>query len=200
MTSDFLSVPDIMAVGQRISCIFLVKCYGLGFIDPSGESKDIEEGTKLELPMWMAKRLKSRHIIEIETPKSYDDKFREIVEADATIIDLHKHGPNYYTFGKHLISMDLKDSQAIARSMVDAFRQRFHKIFDYAVNSTPDTQKELLDFQAILDNQELELMKEGRKATVSFKEWETRKNNRLTTSDIVASLNKRKAAMIDDDH
>lgn len=199
ITSDYLSVPDIMALGQRVTCKFIVSCYNLGFIDPSGESKDVPEGTKLELPLWMAKVLKNRHIIEIEVPKSYNETFREMIEADATVIDLHKNGPNYYTFGKHLVSMGIKGSYGIAQSMVDAFRQRFRQIFHFALNTTSDTQMQFLDYQATLDNQELSLLKSGREATKEYKKWERRTNDRLTASEIVTSLNKRKAAMIEDD-
>lgn len=188
-----------MAQGQKVTCKFIVNCYGLGFIDPSGESTDVAEGTKLELPLWMAKVLKSRHIIEIEVPKSYNETFREQIEADANTLDFHRHGPNYYTFGKHLVSMNVKGAYSIAMSMVDAFRQRFHKLFDYALNTSTDTQQQFLDFQARLDNQELTLLKLGRNATSEYKQWERRTNDRLTASDIVTSLNKRKAAMIEDE-
>lgn len=199
ITSEYLSVPDIMALGQKVTCKFVVNCYGLGFIDPSGDSTDVAEGTKLELPLWMAKVLQGRHIIEIEVPKSYSETFKEQVEADAMTLDFHRHGPNYYTFGKHLVSMRVKGAHSIAQSMIDAFRQRFHKIFDYAVNTSSDTQQQFLDFQATLDNQELSLLKLGRSATSEFKHWERRTHGRLTASEIVTSLNKRKAAMIEDE-
>ena len=199
ITSEYLSLPDIMAQGQKVTCKFIVNCYGLGFIDPSGDSTDVAEGTKLELPLWMAKVLKNRGVIEIEVPKSYSETFREQIEADATTLDFHRHGPNYYTFGKHLIAMSVKSAYSIAQSMVDAFRQRFHKIFDYALNTSTDTQQQYLDFQATLDNEELSLLKLGRNARSEYKEWESRTNYRLTASKIVTSLNKRKAALIDDE-
>lgn len=69
-------------------------------------------------------------------PKDYNQRFREILEADATIVDLHKHGPNYYRFGQHLASMNLSESEDIANSLIDSFAQRFHKLVNVALSGS----------------------------------------------------------------
>ena len=77
-------------------------------------------GTKVEMPFWMARALCSskRHIVAVDTPKNYKDSYREILTADANVVDLHKLGPYYYCFGTHLLKFEQPDSADIAKSLV----------------------------------------------------------------------------------
>ena len=193
---DFLSCEDISAQSQKVTCSFLRNVTGIGFLDPSAELSDVAAGTKLELPLWLAKVLLARKLVDVEIPKGYNETYREILEADAAVVDLHKLGPDFYTFGQHLLSLDVKDGADIARSLVSAFHQRFHLILDYAMNSSLDTQAEVLKFQGQLDNSELLLLNSGRKAADSFKQWENRTCDRMKATDMVSTLNKKKKAVV----
>lgn len=197
---DYLSMESALALGQKVTCYFLRPVTGLGFIDPASEMKDISAGTKLELPLWLARVLYARKMISIEVPTQYGERQRDIFEAGATVeagVDLHKLGPNYYTFGKHLVTVGVKDSDLIAQSMVKVFHDRLHPLLDFAMNPCQDTQKELIDFTTRLDEDEKQLLSEGRKATEEFKKWEMRRSEKLTANPMVTSLNRRKRAMAD---
>jgi len=132
---DYLSIDDILSSNQRVSCKFEVNISKLGFIDTSSDCDDIQEGTKLELPFWLAKDFYSQGLVTIETPKGYNQVYREILEADSNIVNLHKLCPNYYKFGTHLAKSKLPDSQAIAKSLLDTFYQRLRRIMDNSSNS-----------------------------------------------------------------
>lgn len=196
---DYLFSKDIMCQAQKVTCCFLKDVKGLGFMDSASELKDITVGSKMELPLWMAKCLKARKCISIETPKGYNETYREVLEADSSVVDLHKHGPHYYQFGKHLAQdLGLKDRVAIADSMVSTFHQRIHTLFDQAMNTSQDTKLTLLDYQSRLDSDELDILQEGKKATDDFKKWETRQSDKLVANEMVASLNRRKRALLMD--
>ena len=78
-------------------------------------------GTKMELPFWLATGLcsKKRKIVSIELPKSYKRGYREILSADANVVDLHKMGPYFYAFGSKMLSFEHQESEDIAVALLD---------------------------------------------------------------------------------
>ena len=91
-----------------------------GFLDPSCDGEDLKLGTKLDLPLWLAKALcgNRRHTVSIDMPKQYKEVYREILSADASVVDLHKLGPYFYAFGSHLLRFDHVESADIAKSIL----------------------------------------------------------------------------------
>lgn len=134
LNCDYLSIDDILSFNQKVSCKFETNISKLGFIDSSSDCDDIQEGTKLELPFWLAKDFFSQGLISIETPKGYNQVYREILEADSNVVNLHKISPNYYRFGSHLARSGLIDSQAISKSLLNTFYQRLRRIMDNSSN------------------------------------------------------------------
>ena len=53
-----------------------------------------------------------------ELPKPYRKGYREILSAEATVVDLHKLGPYYYTLGTKLSQFDHVESPDIAESLL----------------------------------------------------------------------------------
>jgi GINS complex subunit 3 len=110
--------------------------YIAGFIDQSSDGKDILPGTKIECPFWLAKALcsRKRRIVSVEIPKQYREGYREILKADANVVNLHKLGPHFYTFGTQLLSFDHSESTDIAKSLL--------QVGLYCYISSQDFQKE----------------------------------------------------------
>ena len=65
---------------------------------------------------------RKRHIISADVPKNYRDTYREILTADANVVDLHKLGPYYYCFGTHLLKFEQPDAADISKSLVKVSR------------------------------------------------------------------------------
>lgn len=191
---DYLSTDDILALSQRVGCKFEKPVEGLGFIDQSCENNDIPIGNKQEMPLWLAKVMLKMKLINIEVPKGYNTTYREILEADSTVVDLHTLGPHFYKFGKHLVGLNLKESDEIAKSLIGSFHQRFHKLFDFSLSGTADTALEILQYQSTLDNIELDILDAGRRSTSEFKRWENRTSEKVTANEMVATHKKRKRA------
>lgn len=189
---DYLDCDDILTLGQKVTCVFEKPVTGLGFIDPSSDSQDIVAGCKLELPVWLAKVLKDRKVVSVEIPKGFNETYREILEADASVVDLHNLGPNYYRMGKHLVEMDLKDSQEISKTLVTTFHDRFHKLLDYSIYDSQDTASEMIGYHSSLDNMERDLLAVGRASTEQFRQWSNRSCEKITANQMVSALNKKK--------
>lgn len=80
------------------------------------------QGSKLEIPLWLAKGLhdSKRRIISVELPKIYKEAWRTVFSADANVVDLHKMGPYYYGFGSQLLNFDNPENPEIAQTILQA--------------------------------------------------------------------------------
>ena len=105
---NYFSIEDILATQERVPIETESELKNLGFLDQGADNVDLARGTKLELPFWCVEGLKSnqaRSYISVDIPKTFKEIFREIMSADPNVVDLHKMGPYYYEFGRHLIKM-----------------------------------------------------------------------------------------------
>jgi len=182
-----------MANSQRVVTTFLQRVPGVGpVLDPNTDLPDVEVGAKLELPLWLARELHSESLVDVQAPKGFNRTYREILEADANCVDLHKLCPNYYRLGGHLARMALDESQDIATSLVDTFHQRYHRLVNYSVSSAGDTVGECQAFIAQLDNDERRMFRAGKEAADQMKEWDNRSIEKVTANEVVVNLRKRK--------
>lgn len=80
------------------------------------------QGSKLEIPLWLAKGLhdSKRRIVSVELPKIYKEAWRTVFSADANVVDLHKMGPYYYGFGSQLLNFDNPENPEIAQTILQA--------------------------------------------------------------------------------
>lgn len=144
--SNYFDLNDILSQTIRLSVKFQRTIPKLGYLDPSQQhhqeessddnmtSHDIAIGTKLELPLWMVKELNGDRAVMVKLPKGYNLIYREILEADANCVNLHKLGPNYYLSGRHLTGMNLAESEDVAISMLRTFKQRFRRLVNFALS------------------------------------------------------------------
>ena len=134
-SSEYLDINDILAVSVKATCRVVQPLHKMGFIDCSAEDNDLPRGTKLELPLWMASQLLEFGIINMELPRGYTEAYREVLDADPTVVNLQKLGPNFYQTGRHLCRIYPDESKQIAESLVRTFIDRATKIMDYSTSS-----------------------------------------------------------------
>lgn len=188
---DYFSIDDILASDQRVPCQFELPVYRLGFLDPSTNQEHLEVGTKLELPFWLAKALCSRkkQIVSVELPKAYREAQRDILSADAKVVDLYRLGPFYYSLGVKLLSFNHLERRDLSKSLLEVFLNRFRFIMDtsqhaFQTSTTALTTK--------LDEKERKLFSVGQKAMSDFENWERGLSHKIHTSNIVKNSRKRK--------
>lgn len=99
-----------------IHSIFNVCCFRLilGFLDPSAAEDDLKADTNTEIPIWLAESLYTRTppLVNVELPKTYKESYREILNADACTVDLHKLGQYFYELGCYVAKHDIKGEVA----------------------------------------------------------------------------------------
>lgn len=120
-SENYFDIDDIIASDIKIPCKFDMSVYWLGFLNKTDDSDHIEVGVTMELPLWLAATLNShkRHVVSVELPKSYQEKYREIIRADANVVDLYKLGPYYYISGMKLLQLDHPDTDPLSRSLLE---------------------------------------------------------------------------------
>ncbi|KFV65622.1 DNA replication complex GINS protein PSF3, partial [Dryobates pubescens] len=156
------------------------------------------QGSKLEIPLWLAKGLhdSKRRIISVELPKIYKEAWRTVFSADANVVDLHKMGPYYYGFGSQLLNFDNTENPQIAQKLLFAaalqtFIGRFRRIMDSSQNAYNEDTSALL---ARLDELERALFRAGQKGLHDFQCWEKGQAAQITASPLLQNYGKRKFA------
>ena len=138
-TPGYFSLQDILATQERVPCLVEKDLKDIGFLDPGSENVDLAKGTKLELPYWMVEGLRSnidRNYVTVEVPKTLKEGYREIMSADPDVVDLHKLGPYYYEFARHLMKLTPGEGEAIGKSITQTLKRRFRNIMDQSENSS----------------------------------------------------------------
>lgn len=87
-----------------------------GFLDQSTPDKDLQQGHKIDLPIWIVRPFSETLLPD--TPKVYRASYRQILSADPNVVDLHKLGPYFYAFGQKILQLNLLDIDEIGTSLM----------------------------------------------------------------------------------
>lgn len=196
---SYFSLEDIIASNDKLCCKFRVSIPELGHLVAGSEVPDILPGSRLELPCWLATSLCNarKQTAEVDLPKQYKAKYREIFNAEATVVDLHKLGPMFYLSGFHLRVFPYPEITAILLSLSKMIRERAIMILDSAANAAsearsrrkgdvPTTAVMVTTCFPLLDELEKLLYRIGESAYLSLHDWYSRKGiDRLEASSLV---------------
>ncbi|XP_038610014.1 DNA replication complex GINS protein PSF3 [Tachyglossus aculeatus] len=193
---NFLSLQDILLSQEKLPARTEAPLPRLGafFQERSGAAEadgGIPEGSKLEIPLWLAKGLydNKRRILSVELPKTYKEGWRTVFSADANVVDLHKMGPHYYGFGSQLLHFDSSENTKISQTLLQTFIGRFRRIMDSSQNAYNEDTSALV---ARLDELERGLFQTGQKGLNDFQCWEKGQASQITASSLVQNYKKRK--------
>ncbi|KAL1122666.1 hypothetical protein AAG570_002993, partial [Ranatra chinensis] len=159
----------------------------LGGIDPRSETSVIEQGTKLELPYWIAKVFLEDGVALFEYPKIFTEMYRDVLKADASVVDLFKMSKYFYEFGRQLTFLRHRDSEELSNTLIQTFIDRFRKISDWAQATSLEA-----GTADKLENLERSIMARGQKAQSKLSYWLAHGVGTITTAEMVGVHNKRK--------
>ena len=144
-SSQYFSLDDILASQERIPLTIKQDLPQLGFLDSQSHHQNdptiLSNGTKLELPLWMAKSLKAQGRAKLDLPQTWSLSQRQIYTADPNVLDLHKYGPFFYQSGCHVLKLVSKgqnldeEAESIAALLVETLTKRFRRIMDASANA-----------------------------------------------------------------
>ncbi|KAJ0174045.1 hypothetical protein K1T71_010191 [Dendrolimus kikuchii] len=186
--SNYLSITDILVTNERIPCKFLHDLPKMGFLDPSAADDDLKAGTNAEIPIWLAESLYTRRppLVNVELPKTYKDSYREILNADACTVDLHKLGQHFYELGCYVAKHDIKGE--VGSTLINTLRQRFRMLLSASVATDS-----ISAMQPLSASERLQAAAAARTER-NLASWLQRGDCPLTTANMVANHRKRKRA------
>ncbi|XP_068059168.1 DNA replication complex GINS protein PSF3 [Anomalospiza imberbis] len=198
MEENFLSLDDILMSQEKLPGRAASALPRLAVLmgQSAGSGESVPEGSKLEIPLWLAKGLhdSKRRIISVELPKIYKEAWRTVFSADANVVDLHKMGPYYYGFGSQLLNFENPENPEIAQTILQTFIARFRRIMDSSQNAYNEDTSALV---ARLDELERALFQVGQKGLNDFQCWEKGQASQITASSLVQNYGKRKLTEVD---
>ncbi|XP_006641243.1 DNA replication complex GINS protein PSF3 [Lepisosteus oculatus] len=196
MEDNFLSLDDILLSQEKLPCRTETAFPRLGFLEKSGDTGDIQEGTKMEMPLWLAKGLydSKRRVVAVDLPKVYREGWRTVFGADPNVVDLHKMGPYYYGLGSQLLHFDSPENPDIAQTVLQTFVRRFRRIMDSSQNAYNEDTSALVEK---LDCMERSLFRSGQAGLHDFQRWEKGQSSQMTASSLVQNYRKRKFAELE---
>ena len=189
---SFFDLGDILASQQKVPCQFEQPVYRLGYLNPhSSTDEHIQAGAKMELPLWLAQALgaRRRSIVKIDLPKQYREQQRNILSADANVVDLYKQGPYFYAMGVKLLFFDHLERSEVAKSLLETFLNRFRRIMDTSHHAFSSDVSPLM---MRLDETERVLFRTGQRSVVAMEKWERGRSHQMEASDMVQKRRKRK--------
>lgn len=178
--------------------MFEVPAKGLGFLQHASNKKDITVGSKMDLPLWLVQSLSNPRnrlkLVKVGLTKPYKATYREILQADSSVVDLHKLGPYYYALGQQLLLLQHNESIPLSETLLKAFCQRFMKIMDLSWNSLNcDNSGNIKK----LDEMERKLYERGQHSLHTFHRWDLGHSRKLEASSLVSRYKKRKRSELD---
>lgn len=136
----YYDIDDILADGEKVPCQFNLRVPGLGYLE-GNPGKPIEEGTKLELPLWLASTLATcglsensdQSFVDLLEPDFIGPMILNAIRANPRSVDLHSFMSNYYAVCEKW--MALFSDSALADLMSTMLKERALEIDNYASNS-----------------------------------------------------------------
>ncbi|KAG0710297.1 DNA replication complex GINS protein PSF3 [Chionoecetes opilio] len=191
---NYFSLDDILATNEKLPCKFDRAVISMGFLDPSARSKDLEKGLKLELPLWMASALGSRRkIVSCSLPRAFNDRYKDILRADASLVDLHALSPYYYELGRHLLPLVGAEGATLGTHLISTLKKRLRGIMDNSLNCQ---EAETLSRKSHFDHLERRLFQTGRSIYQDHQLWLQRRTHLLHTVPTAPQQGKRKISEI----
>ncbi|XP_058461867.1 DNA replication complex GINS protein PSF3 [Malaya genurostris] len=191
---NYYSINDLMITQERIPCRALQNLYGLGFLDTSEKSENLEPNHQLELPLWYLLQQDERNPnFQLVVPEIFTTAYKEIYKADANYVELGKLNKFYYELGMYLCKFEAGDD--LAGMLFDTAQERVKGIKDMCNNVSNEN---------LTDNKKLEYMERilyeaGSKSHKMFADWLQEKSVNIKSTELVTNHRKRKRDLMDDD-
>ncbi|GJQ12026.1 hypothetical protein GpartN1_g3817.t1 [Galdieria partita] len=150
----------------------------------------LPNGTRVELPFWMAESLAVRNFVVLQAPHSYGSRIRKDIAADATFVNFKSKAAFYYRYGIQLASC-LGDHDLRER-LLYAFSLRYKKVLQvsYSILSIQNQQRTHNESQQLgltsipnnlseiiqkLDESERQLLNFAVESNTRLQEWRTKR-------------------------
>jgi hypothetical protein len=96
---NYWCLEDILAEMEQVMVVARGTIPGLGFLDETTDSEDLQEGAQVSLPLWAALPLCQQGILNVKLPSFFGSNFRTNLAADPVVVNLADRCPYFYEMG-----------------------------------------------------------------------------------------------------
>ncbi|KAK9088782.1 hypothetical protein Scep_027864 [Stephania cephalantha] len=164
--SRYFDIDDIIMEDKHSTVFFKVGANGVGLLDPSAETNRVEQGSRVELPFWLANELYLRQAVSVNIPPCFNLKTRREIQADAACVDLRSRCPYFYELGCKVAP--LIGDKTIGSFLLYAFMNRFKDILSKAHSAAFAVAPRFLP---LLTKEEMQLYEAACSSMTGFKKW-----------------------------
>ncbi|KAI4382776.1 hypothetical protein MLD38_008694 [Melastoma candidum] len=162
---SYYDIDDILSEEEPVTVIFRKPANGVG-IDPSAEKNCVEQGSKVELPLWIAHELCQRDAVSVNVPACFDEKTRLEIQADPANVDLRSRSPYFYELGCKMAP--ITGDRTLCYFLFFAFRSRYKEVLTKAHTAAHVATPKVL---SRLTNEEIDLYEAAQSSVAAFKKW-----------------------------
>ncbi|KAJ0397279.1 hypothetical protein P43SY_006539 [Pythium insidiosum] len=188
---NYFDINDILAGEERIKCTFQTDAVDCAYLDPSCVDDDLKSGAVVELPLWLAEPLAMRGDVAIEVPSFLTQRFRRIMKAGPSAVNLRDFSPYVYEVAKHVLPLveegDGKEIQEILRLAFGG--DRYREILNNSMNTL---QEDTTEFTRKLTEEEKALFQAGVQDSKDFMHWKGRRSDVITAASVIQRSSKRR--------
>ena len=176
MASKYWDIDDFLAEDELITAQAEQKCYNLAVLDNSAkkDEMDLEAGAKVDIPLWLALRLGSHEFVGVDIPVIFRERFKKVLMADPSVVNLRDKSPYYYEIGIKLC--EYIEDKTLIPLMCTVFLTRAKAIIRKSFCSSSE---ESNVFMKKLTNTERRLFEYGRDSITSYKFWKDDTENAM---------------------
>ncbi|PPJ55011.1 hypothetical protein CBER1_05658 [Cercospora berteroae] len=173
--STYYDPSAILTDAQKAPCTLEFAAPQLA---PLNNGTAVEQGTKLELPLWLGGVLGASepagpgtgYLCTVDMPNCLGKRVINALSADPKSVELRQQAQWFYGMGEHMLT--LFDDEAVAEVLIDSFKQRAMEIADKAQNSRQVQQGgEGNEFLGGLDEAERQLFRAAHDGSRAVKNW-----------------------------
>ncbi|KAH9613511.1 hypothetical protein KSS87_004923 [Heliosperma pusillum] len=164
--ANYYDLDDILAEEELIPVVFQKAATGVGPLDPSSETNNVEQGAKVELPFWLAHELHGRQTVVMSIPPCFNQMTRKEIQADPGSVDLRNRCQYFYELGCKIAPVI--GDRTIGSFLLYAFTNRYKEVLSksHTASFTASTKPLIL-----LTKEETHLCEAAQLSMLAFKKW-----------------------------
>jgi GINS complex subunit 3 len=191
----YLDLDQILAEEERLPCLFNHGAEHLNHLSGSDDADpNLPAGSRVELPLWLARKFYDQSFVNIELPKHFRQKMRnELVGSSG--VNLREY--SYYFFDVGLKLSETIDDVDLRRVLRRAFAgDRYRSLMAHSMSTYHD---DVTEYCQTLTAPEMRIFNKGMAASKDLARWRAGNGSLLEMAPILNQKSTRRKSHVGND-
>jgi GINS complex subunit 3 len=168
MSTDYWSLDAALAEETLVPARFVHGLQSVArVLEPGSSSNDIEQGAKVETPLWLAAAMTARSLATLGLPEMYQERYRRKLNAGAECVNFKGRAPFFYDVGNKC-NQFLQDP-GLSGFLARTYATRYRELVSKGLSTVSG--EEMLELQSKLSLEELSIFEAGRNSVGRSEMW-----------------------------